>query len=148
MNQHEILSKVVEILDEVNVGILATAGKNGRPSVRWMVPAILRARPNALFALTTPEKGKFIAENCSPDVTWMIQTVALDKVITLRGKMNVIDNPSLKMEVLTVVGKKLHNFWKLESSPKDFVVLETVLEEGSYYVPLKGKTEHIVFEQR
>jgi hypothetical protein len=30
--------------------------------------------------------------------------------------------------------------------PDDFVVLETVLENGSYYVPLKGSTEKVTFE--
>ena len=146
MDRHGIMAKVVSILDQVSVGVLSTADNEGKPTVRWMVPAVLKGRPNALFALTSPELGKHISESCHPDVTWMIQTVTLNKVITLHGKMNVIDNPSLKMEVLSVIGKKLHNFWKVDSPAKDFVVLETVLEDGSYYVPLKGETHKVKFD--
>lgn len=146
MDRHGLMTKLAGILDQVSVGILATSEKKGFPAVRWMVPAVLKGRPNALFALTSSGLGKHISENCSPDVTWMIQTVSLDKVISLHGKMNVIDNPSLKMEVLSVIGNKLHNFWKLDSDPEEFVILETVIEDGSYYVPLKGSTEKVKFE--
>ncbi|RLA39497.1 MAG: hypothetical protein DRR06_19040 [Gammaproteobacteria bacterium] len=146
MDQHGILNKLVSILDQASVAVLATAEKEGQPTIRWMVPAVLKGRPKSLFALTSPEMGKYISEKCFPEVTWMVQTVALDKVITLKGKMNVIDNPSLKMEVLSIIGKKLHNFWKMDNKAKEFVVLETVLETGSYYVPLKALTERVTFE--
>jgi uncharacterized pyridoxamine 5'-phosphate oxidase family protein len=146
MDRHAMMAKVVELLDNSNVGILATAELEGQPSVRWMVPAVLKGRANALFCLTSPKMGQFIAEKCHPHVTWMIQTINLDRVLTLHGKINVIDNPSLKMEVLSIIGNRIHNFWKLDNAPDDFVVLETVLENGSYYVPLKGSTEKVTFE--
>jgi general stress protein 26 len=103
MDKHNLINKLVEILDQVNVGLLATSDKEGKPSIRWMVPAVINGRPNAIFALTTPKLGKYIAEECNPQVMWMIQTANLDTVVSLHGKMNVIDNPSLKMEVLSVV---------------------------------------------
>jgi general stress protein 26 len=147
MDKHNLINKLVEILDQVNVGLLATSDKEGKPSIRWMVPAVINGRPNAIFALTTPKLGKYIAEECNPQVMWMIQTANLDTVVSLHGKMNVIDNPSLKMEVLSVVGKKIHNFWKLDREDKEMVVLETVLENGSYYVPMKGKQEKVSFTE-
>ena len=39
-----------------------------------------------------------------PRVEWMFQTPTLDEIVSVRGAINVVENPSLRAEVLEVLG--------------------------------------------
>ncbi len=141
MNQKELMDKVEQLLDDSKTGVMATVDEQGRPHVRWMTPRTLKGRPNALYTVTTSASAKTFQLAKNSQVEWMIQSKVLTEIVNLRGRINIVDNPSLKMEFLENLGNQLFMFWKVNADVDDFVVLETVLEEGSYYQPMKGRKE-------
>jgi hypothetical protein len=80
-----------------------------------------------------------------PLVEWTFQTPALDEVITVRGRMNVVDNPSLRAEALEVIGPRLRVFWRLAPDERDLAVLETVIEQATRYLPMEGRKDVVRF---
>ena len=143
MDRHEIMYKVEQLLEDAKTGILATVDETGSPRMRWMTPIVLKGRPGTLFAITSPDFGKVVQLTTHPDVEWMIQSRSLNQVVTLRGKINILDNPSIKTEVMETLAKRLTVFWKVNSQKTDFVVLETVLSEAVYFQPMKGQKETV-----
>jgi pyridoxine/pyridoxamine 5'-phosphate oxidase len=128
------------LLHEHNVALLATTDWDGRPHARWLSPAILGDRPGALYAVTLPSYSKVTQVRAQPCVEWLVQKPDLTEVITIRGRINVIDNPSLRTEVLDAIGPRLWSLWKLAGKASELVVLETVIEEAIHYLPLEGRT--------
>jgi general stress protein 26 len=68
----------------------------------------------------------------------LFQTKALDKIVSVEGKANIVESPSLRSEVLECVGKHLHAFWKINSPEKDLIVLELIIEQATLYNPING----------
>jgi general stress protein 26 len=147
MEKNELLQKLEEIIDKVKTAVLATTGKNGTPDMRWVTPAILRGRHGAIFTITYPASNKVKQIKSNPRVQWMFQTRPLDQIVMVEGKVNVIDNPSIRSEVLEVVGPRLAAFWKINVDETGLLVLETVIEKATYYLPMKGKKEEVLFVQ-
>jgi general stress protein 26 len=147
MTRQELLARLSEILEEAGTGLLATVDAEGRPRMRWMTPALLAGRPGALFALTSPRFAKAAQISGQPRVEWMFQSPSLKEIITLRGQVNLLDNPSIRSEVLEKVGPRLRAFWKLNADERDLLVLETVLQEGSRYLPLTGEKASVRLDQ-
>ena len=145
MTKQEIMTKIGTILDDVKTAILATCDNNGQPHIRWMCPCIFSNQDSTLYSLSAPQFSKIIQLKENPEAEWMIQTKTLNEIITLRGKINIIENPSLKGEVMSVVGKTLHVFWKLTGKETDYLVLETVIREAVYFQPLTGKKVKVAF---
>lgn len=138
MNQPALMYALEQILVDSKTGILATVDSEGKPRLRWMTPVLLKDRAGVIFAVTSPHFLKTAQITEHPDVTWMIQTRSLNRIVTLQGKINVLDNPSIKAEIIEAVGQRLSMFWKLNSEDMEFVVLETVLETAEYFEPLQG----------
>lgn len=147
MTPHEFMNQLAELLDETQTGILSTVDPDGQPHVRWMTPAVLKDRQGALFAVTCPAFSKTAHLKENPQVEWMFQSPNLDRVLKIRGKVNLLENPSLKNEVFEVLAPRLQMLWKANCSSSDMVVLETVVEEGVFYRPMSGDRETITFEQ-
>lgn len=147
MDIHGIMGKIEEILEDSKTGVLATVDTSGRPHMRWMTPAIVHGRPGAIFAVTSPQFAKAIHLASHSEAEWMLQTRALDEIVNIKCKINLIDNPSIKSEILEAAAKKLTAFWKVNTG-MDFIVLETILEEAAYYNPMKGLKEVINFSPR
>ena len=145
MDQQKFISKLAEIIDASNAGILSTRDENGITHIRWMTPILIRGRKGVIYAVTPQNSRKVQHILHNPDVTWMIQTRSLSQVINIYGKTNVIENPSLKTELLETVGDRLTMFWKINEEIDEFVVLETVIEKASNYEPLKGSSYTIQF---
>ena len=145
MDQREIMYKVEQLLEDSKTGVLATIEKDGTPRMRWMTPIILKGRPDVLFAVTSPDFGKVLQLVMHPDVEWMIQTRSLNEVVNLRGKINVLDNPAIKSEVMEHLAKRLTVFWKVNTEKTDFIVLETIIKEATYFQPMKGHKETVQF---
>lgn len=145
MKKHEMINLIEKLIDEAGAGILATVGSNGKPHIRWMTPTTLKGRPGAIFAITAPGSAKREHLDKEPAVEWMFQSKTLNDVVKIQGTANVLDNPSLKSEVMQNLGKKLHVFWKINHET-DFVVLETIIEEATYMKPLAGIKETIKFQ--
>ena len=146
MNQHEIMYKVGQILEDSRAGVLATIDEQGNPRMRWMTPAVVKGRPDVLFAVTSPDFHKVVQLNAHADAEWMIQTRALDQVVNLRGKINVLENPSIRSEIMEHLAKQLTVFWRVNTEKTDFIVLETIIEEVTYFRPMKGQKEIVRFQ--
>lgn len=145
MNIQEIMNRIAEILDDAKTGILATADPSGRPHMRWMTPVLVHGRPGTIFAVTSPQFAKAVHLASHPEAEWMLQTRALDEIVNMKCKINTIDNPSMKAEILEAVGKKLTVFWKVNKNT-DLIILETVIEEAIYFSPMKGIKEIVRFD--
>ena len=146
MNQHEIMYKVEQILETTPTGVLATVDNAGNPRMRWMTPAVIKGRPDVLFAITSPDFEKVTQLDIHADVEWMIQTRALDQIVNLRGKINILDNPAIRSEIMEHLAKKLTVFWRVNTERTDFVVLETIIESAMFFRPMKGYKETIQFK--
>jgi general stress protein 26 len=138
MNKNEVLGEISRIIDEVGTAVLGTVNAEGKPDLRWVNPVMLRGRSNAIFMVTYPgsKKVKELQEN--PRAQWLFQTRPLDVIVTVDGRVNTLENPSIRSEVLEVVGPRLHAFWKITPDERDLMVLETVIERAVYYKPMQG----------
>jgi len=141
MTKQEILNTLEMILNEAHTAVLATTDQEGRPHIRWMTPALLRGRSGTVYAITSPSFGKVVQLEVHPEVEWMFQTPILDTIVTVRGQINIVDNPSILSEVLETLGPFMRSFWKLKGDERDLVVLETIIDEAIYYKPMKGVKE-------
>ena len=147
MTQAELLQKVDEILEDAKAGVLTTVDEDGRPHVRWMTPTMLRGRQGALFAVTSPRSAKAAQLEKNPCVEWMIQSRSLNEVVNVRGRVNIVDNPALKKEVIEAVGNRLTVFWKVNPGQMEFVVLETIIEEATFFSPMRPEYVKVEFGQ-
>jgi len=145
MDSREVMNRVGAIIEAHGTGVLATVDQDGNPHVRWLTPALLRERPGALYAITAPRFSKVVQVRSHPRVEWMFQTPTLDEVISIRGTINAVENPSLRAEVLEVLGQRLRTFWKLAHDARDLVVLETVVEEATRFLPMDGRKDVVRF---
>jgi general stress protein 26 len=145
MDSQDIMSKIQMIIDAHGAGILATADKQGRPHVRWLTPAVFPNKPGFIYALTLPTFAKVGQVRSTPHVEWIFQTPTLREIVTARGKASVVDNPSLRSEVLEALGRHLYAMWKLTLEARDLLVLETVIEEATYYQPMSGEKQVVSF---
>ena len=138
MTQKDIMNELDVIIDEAKTAVLATADSSGNPHMRWMTPTLLKDRKYTIYAITSKEfdKAGQLEENST--VEWMFQTPQLDRVVNVRGQINLMDNPSLRSEVLEAIGAKLTAFWKLKSDESNLLVLETVIDNARYFKPMQG----------
>ncbi|MFW6231700.1 MAG: pyridoxamine 5'-phosphate oxidase family protein, partial [Spirochaetota bacterium] len=100
MDSRSMLDALERVLEDSKIAILATVDPDGSPHMRWMTPAVVRGRDGFLYAVTSPEFEKTTQIDGNPRVEWMVQSKSLDEIVTTRGTMGVIDNPSVKAEVL------------------------------------------------
>ncbi len=145
MDSREVMNRVGAIIEAHGTGLLATVDQEGNPHLRWLTPTMLRERPGAIYAITAPSFSKVIQIRTHPRVEWMFQTPTLDEVVSIRGAINVVENPSLRAEVLEVLGPRLRTFWKLARDARDLVVLETVVEEATRFLPMVGRKDVVRF---
>jgi general stress protein 26 len=143
-SQNDMFNRIEELIEVSRAGVLATADKAGHPHVRWMTPVTLKGRPGTLFAVTSPQFAKVLEIKAQPRVQWMIQHPSLAQVVTISGRVNVIDNPALKTEVMDALGSRLIVFWKLNRKAQ-WVVLETVIEEATLFMAMKGEKKTVKF---
>ncbi|MBN2738526.1 MAG: pyridoxamine 5'-phosphate oxidase family protein [Spirochaetales bacterium] len=141
MNKQDVLRKIESILEDAGTGLLAMIDSSGYPRMRWMTPSLLKGNNQALYAVTSPNFQKIKDLEKNPHVEWMLQSPSLSEILTINGRINIIDNPSLKLEILENIGNKLTMFWRVNSKNDSFVVLETVMESAFYFVPMKGIVE-------
>jgi len=145
MTKRDIMAEIGKILDDAKTGLLATVDSEGKPHMRWLTPAVLRGRVGALYNVTAPNSVKLEQLRANPYVQWMIQSRALDRIITVNGKINIVENPSIRNEVLEAVGDRLRVFWKIHESEWEICVLETIIEKATYYLPMKNRKETVEF---
>ena len=143
MNRGEFITALRTVIDDVKTGLLATVDGEGRPNMRWMTPTLLEERPGAIYAVTSRNFAKREQLDENPRVQWMFQTRSLDKIIYVNGKTNLVDNASLLNEVLEVLAPRLRTFWNVNTDETSLFVLETIMERGRYFLPMKGTKEDV-----
>lgn len=145
MDQKSMLNTLDRLLEEAKVAILANMAGDGFPGIRWMSPSLVRGREGYLYAITSPEFAKIQALENKPKVMWMVQTKSLDEIISIKGTMEVISNPSLQAIVQEAIGGKLGSFWKLNKDMSKVVILETRIESMEYFKPTQALKESVNF---
>lgn len=148
MNKSEILSTIDRLVASAKTAVLATADSESWPHVRWMTPTRLPGRPETLYAVSSLHLAKAAQLQHNPCVEWMFQDQTLREVVVVRGRVNIIDNPALKAEVLEALAGHLLAFWKVAASEPQLVVLETVIEEAVHYLPMEGSRQQVSFDVR
>jgi general stress protein 26 len=143
MDSRSMLDALERVLEASKIAVLATVDPDGAPHMRWMTPAVVRGREGFLYAVTSPEFEKTGQIDGNPRVQWMLQSKSLDEIVTTRGTMGIIDNPSVKAEVLEAIGGHLSTFWKMNPDESKMVVLETILEDIKYVKPVTGERHEI-----
>lgn len=144
MDIKEMFAKLDRILDETRTGVLTTVDERGYPRSRWMTPVLVPGREGCIYAVTSPSFRKAVEIMSHPEAGWLFQTKALDRIVTAAGKINVLTNPSLGSEVQEALGRNLSVFWKVNPNEKDLVVLETVVEEMTYFNSAKNERYTVV----
>jgi general stress protein 26 len=146
MEKREILGYIARIIDEAKAAVFATIDEGGMPQTRWMTPALLHDREGAVYAVAHRTSRKVHHLGAKPHAQWIFSSPALDRVAVIDGRVNVVDNPSIRSEVLEAVGERLRAFFKMYNDERDLLVLETVIERAQYYLPMKGMKETVTFE--
>lgn len=144
MTAREMLNRIRKLLDDSKTGVLSTADENGYPAMRWMTPILLDEYPDALYSVTSPGSAKHLQLLGDTRVCWLLQGRTLNEIIRVKGRVNIVDNPSLKASVMESLGSRLTVFWKVNQNT-DTVVLETVIEEAELLIPLKQQRETVSF---
>ncbi len=147
MNKQELFGVLERMIETSKVAVLATVDKHGRPNMRWMTPTLVQGREGLLYAVTSPKFDKIAHIAVHAHVQWIIQSKALDEILTVNGTMTAIDNPSLKSEVVQSIGPTLAVFWRVNEEASDLVVLETEIEEAVYFKPMKKIKERLILRE-
>jgi general stress protein 26 len=148
MNKDEVLRVIDRLVDSAKTAVMATVDATSWPHLRWMTPTRLHGRPDALYAVSSLHLAKAAQLRKNPCVEWMFQDQTLREVVVVRGRVNIIDNPALKVEVLEALGAQLTAFWKVAADTAQLVVLETVIEEAVHYLPMEGSRRQVSFAAR
>lgn len=138
MESKAMLEVLDRILESSHVAVMTTVDGAGKPRSRWMTPATIRGRRGFLYTVTAPHFDKVEQLEKNDAVGWLLQSKALDEVLEVTGKGQVIDNPALKSEVLEAIGPHLTTFWRVNTDETELIVVETVIEEMTYFEPMKG----------
>ncbi len=140
-NKRELFECITEILEETKVGVMTTVDDNNHPHARWMVLSLLKDSEKCFYAISSPNAHKCHDIKNNPNINLLIQDKALTKVISITGKAQIIDNPSLRAQVIENIGSKLSTFWRVNSDRDyGFIVIEILPEEANYLESFTGDT--------
>jgi len=144
MTTQDMLATIADVIAKAKTGVLATVDNTQRPHLRWMTPAVLPGRPGFIYAVTAPFFAKLTQISANTAVAWLVQTPSLKEILNIAGTVTVIDNPALKNEIISAIGKHLFVFWK--TNPKtEFLALETRIASATYFCPMQGSAETVLF---
>lgn len=141
MTVNRLTTLLSEIIDDAKTAVLATVDEKNTPKVRWITPALLTGYPATLFIISAGQFAKVAQARKNPHASIMLQTRSLDKVLTCEGTLSVLENPSIRAELLETIGKRLRAFWKTGSEDRELVALEFSITKAVFYLPLKGTKE-------
>ncbi|MCA1754092.1 MAG: pyridoxamine 5'-phosphate oxidase family protein [Spirochaeta sp.] len=139
MEIKQMFDSLERILEKSKIGVLSTISANGYPNMRWMTPALLRGQTGFLYAVSSSEFAWTQSLETNPQVEWMIQTAPLQEIMYVSGRIQIIDNPALKADVQEAIGGYLQTFWKNMPDEASLIVLETVIENMTYFRPTAGE---------
>jgi len=144
VDQAGAIAALERLVETTNIAILANIDQAGRPRMRWMTPALIRGQKGSLYALTSPNFDKTVQLKENDNVEWMLQSKSLDEIMRVRGRIVLVDNPTLKADVTEALGGRLTAFWRVNPEASQLIVLETVIDTVVYYKPT-SKEKHEIF---
>jgi general stress protein 26 len=147
LQRYEFFNRLEAIIAEVGTAILANIDEDAGPRMRWMTPATLKGRPGCIYCVGAKDSRKIMGLRLNPNVEWMIQSKNLDCIINIKGTVNILDNPSIRTEIIHAIGPKLGVFWKTNLEDTEFLVLETVMDEATLYEPMLCKSRKVSFRE-
>lgn len=147
MDINAMFDVMERLIEKSKVAVLANVDQTSKPRMRWMTPAVIRGRQGFLYALTAPDFAKSSQLESQPEVEWMIQGPGLQEILRIRGKVMLMDSPSLKSDVLEALGGRLGTFWKKNPDPSNMLVLETVIESFEYYKPMSNESISVTIDK-
>lgn len=145
MTKNKVMEIILNCIESSRTAVLATVDHDGKPDLRWVTPGCIRERFDTIYMVSESHFSKVKQLSDNPLASMMFQTISLDKVVTIYGRVNIITTPSILAETLECIGKHLHAFWNLKHGKRDLVVLEFVIENARFYHPLNGTTEYVRF---
>jgi pyridoxamine 5'-phosphate oxidase len=132
MDAKQFLQKLTSAAEQSKYAVLSTHSKGEELKARWMCPVFFN-RTDVVYAITLKRNEKSRDVKLKEQVHWLFQDTALVEVFSVCGHAVVIDNPSLKAQVIERLGPKLGVFWKGVDDTSDLVVIETTFTEGEYF---------------
>ena len=145
MKPEELLSNLEAIASATPAAVLCTTDSRGKGFIRWMTPVVMKYRPGMIYTFSAPNAAKIGHIEEGSDAEWMFQGSDLREIINIRGAIKAISNPELKAELLYMIAPKMYKYWKSDAKPGDLVILETIIEEAIYYLPLEGTRQLVHF---
>lgn len=139
MKKRDFITEIEIMLSESPAALLSTNSAEGYPHTRWMTPLFLKDRTDNLYAITEKSSSKAQEVEQDPRVSWTIQSPALDRIATIEGSAKLVDNSSLKSEIMEVLGNKLNTFWTVHGESDDFIVIETAIGTGTFFHSRKNR---------
>ena len=146
MDTKSFTATLASLIQDAKTAAFATVDSDGQPNMRWMTPTLLDDRPGAIYAVTSPDFRKIKHLESNPKAQWMFQSKLLDKIVTVGGIVNIVDNSSMKAEVLEAIGRRLTIFWRINPDAAKLVVVETIMHHGFYFEPMTERREIVTFE--
>ncbi|NLE00908.1 MAG: pyridoxamine 5'-phosphate oxidase family protein, partial [Fibrobacter sp.] len=141
----QLMNIITAILADNRTAVLATVDSQGKPHIRWVTPGCIVERPGTIFMVSASRFSKVEQIRNNPHGELMVQTRALDKIVTISGTINLLSNPSIRLETLECIGPHLSSFWISNQPESELVVLEFIIESATLYIPQKGSREEITF---
>lgn len=143
MSINRLMNLIDSIIDDAKTAVLATVDEEDIPQLRWVTPGTIPDRPGALYIITALHFAKVQEARGNSNASMLLQTRTLDRVLNLRGKLSVLENPSIRSETLERVAPRLHAFWKVDTPDRELVVLEFSVTYAALYLPQTGSREII-----
>ncbi len=128
-----------EIIDATEFPLLVTHGQNGCPRSRPMTLLLREGR--TLWFATSRASNKVAEIEAEPKVTVLFVRDGRLSQAALYGQARVVDGVGTKERLWREVWME---DWPRGASDPDYVLLEVVCEEGSYYHADTGEEEKIV----
>jgi len=135
MKERMPLEALRSLVGDVHIGLLISQGSDSYPDSRWMTVTLLEREHSCLYSVSIAGTRKIKDIEANNRVAWSFQTPSLDRIVSVRGRACVLDNPRLKAEVLENLGSRLENFWQINPDPGKLVVIETYIEKATLYLP-------------
>ncbi len=132
----EILQLALAVVQECEVGLLSTVDESGRPHARWMGSVAKDEDVSWIITIASPNSRKIDQIRCHPDVEWIFTDSKWDRVVHLRGRAILIEDPALiKRDWNRILDKSRAYFLRFQETGLGFSVIETHIEEIEYTLP-------------
>lgn len=144
MDAKQLIAKVHHLIDNAGAAVFTTSDKSA-PFSRWMTPVLIDNYGPVIYACSVPAAKKIEHIKKCPRGEWMIQSRDLREIVNLAVDVRIIENPSLRAELMDILGPRLNMFFRANADSEDWVVLESRIISGEYFMPVKGYREKVEF---